>query len=76
MTFRNLSSRIELNFWQILISLMSESQPFQRSIRWLYFGFGPAVRNFYQQIDLKRLIRWSVVGLSLGIITGFLISIF
>jgi hypothetical protein len=76
MSIRHLSSRIELNFWQMLISLMSESQPFQRSVRWLYLDFGPAAVDFYQKLDQKRLIRWAVAGLGFGLITGFLISLF
>lgn len=76
MSIRHLTSRIELNFWQILIGLMSESQPFQQSIRWFYLGFGPAALNFYQKIDQKRLIWWAVAGLGIGVITGVLISLF
>ncbi|UCD41817.1 MAG: hypothetical protein JSV69_14835 [Chloroflexota bacterium] len=55
---------------------MSESQPFQQSIRWFYLGFGPAALNFYQKIDQKRLIWWAVAGLGIGVITGVLISLF
>ena len=76
MSIRNLSSRIELNFWQILIGLMSESQALQKSIRWLYLDAGPAVTDAIQRIDPKRLIRWAVIGLGFGLTTGFLISIF
>jgi hypothetical protein len=76
MSLRHLSSRIELNFWQILIGLMSESQPFQKSIRWLYLDLGPAATDTFLRIDQKRLIRWAVIGLGFGLTTGFLISLF
>lgn len=76
MSLREISSRIELNFWQILIGLMSESQSFQKSFRWLYLDFGPAVIVVYQTIDQKRLFRWSVIGLGSGLIIGLLISLF
>jgi hypothetical protein len=76
MSLREISSRIELNFWQILIGLMSESQSFQKSFRWFYLDFGPAVIVLYQTIDHKRLFRWAVIGLGSGILIGLLISFF
>ena len=55
---------------------MSESQPIQKSIRWLYLDAGPAVTDAFLRIDQKRLIRWAVIGLGFGLTTGFLISLF
>lgn len=75
MTIRQLSSRLEVNFWQILIGLLSESQPIRKLIKWLYLGFLPAAVNFYQQIDRKILVRFAAAGLGLGLLTGFLIAL-
>ena len=75
MTIRQLSSRLEVNFWQIMIGLLSESQPIRKSIRWLYLGFFPALADFYLQFNRKLLFRWAVAGLGLGLLTGFLISL-
>lgn len=76
MSLRHLSSRIELNFWQILIGLMSESKLFRKSVRWFYFGAGPAVSDTIKKIDPKLLVRWAVIGLGFGLLTGFLIYLY
>ena len=76
MTIRQISSRLEISFLQLFIGLLSESQPIRTSIRWLYLGFIPAVTDLFLQIDRKILLRWAVAGLGLGILAGFLISLF
>lgn len=76
MTIRQISSRLEISFWQIFIGLLSESQPIRKSIRWLYLKFIPAVTDLFLQIDRKILLRWAVAGLGSGILAGFLISLF
>jgi hypothetical protein len=76
MSLRHLSSRIELNFWQILIGLMSESNLFQKSVRWLYISAGPAVSDTIKRIDSKQLVRWAVIGLGFGLLTGFLMYLY
>ena len=75
MTIRQLSSRLEVNFWQILIGLLSESQTIRRSIKWLYLGLLPAAANLNLQIDRKLLFRFAAAGLGLGLLTGLLISL-
>jgi hypothetical protein len=75
MGLRQLPSRIELTFWQIVINLLSQSKLLQRLIRWFYLELMPHSKLFIQQIDLKRFVRWSATGLGLGIITGLVISI-
>ena len=76
MSLRQLSSRIELSFWHIVIGLLSESHSLQRLIRWFYLDFLPATTNFFQQFDSQRFIRWAAIGLGLGFVIGFLISLF
>lgn len=76
MSLRHLSSRIELSFWQIVIGLLSESHSLQRLIRWFYLDFVPATADFFQQYDRQCVIRWAAVGLGLGFVVGFLISLF
>jgi hypothetical protein len=75
MTIRQLTSRLEVNFWQILIGLLSESQPIRKSIRWLCLALFPVLADYYSQINRKLLLRWAAAGLGLGLLTGFLISL-
>lgn len=76
MSLRQLSTRIELSFWQIVISLLSESRPLQCLVRWIYLDFHPMLVTFLQHFEKQRAIRWAAIGLGLGLLTGFLISIF
>jgi hypothetical protein len=76
MSLRQLSSRIELSFWHIVIGLLSESHSLQRLIRWFYLDFLPATTYIYQQFDSQRVIRWAAIGLGLGFVVGFFISLF
>jgi hypothetical protein len=76
MSLRQLSTRIELSFWQIVISLLSESQALQRLIRWAYLDLHPTLVTFLQHFEKQRAIRWAAAGLGLGLLTGILISIF
>ena len=76
MSLRQLTSRIELSFWQIVIGLLSESHSLQRLIRWFYLDFVPARADFFPQFARQRVIRWAAVGLGLGFVVGFLISVF
>lgn len=76
MSLRQLSSRIELSFWHIVIGMLSESHSLQRLIRWFYLNFLPATKIFFQKFDGQRVIRLAAVGLGLGFVAGFLISLF
>jgi hypothetical protein len=76
MSLRQLSSRIELSFWQIVIGLLSESHSLQRLIRWFYLDFVPATAEYSRQFDRQRVIRWAAIGIGLGLVVGFLISLF
>ena len=76
MSLRQLSTRIELSFWQIMINLLSGSKPLQSLIRWLYLEILPAIRDFIKNLNRQRLIRTAILGLGFGLIAGFLISKF
>ncbi|MFL7894078.1 MAG: hypothetical protein ACK2UM_04470 [Anaerolineales bacterium] len=76
MSIRQFSSRIELNFWQIVIGLMSESPKFQRLVRWSYLGLFPAVSNWFTKFNRRRAFQWAAGGLGFGIMIGFLIALF
>jgi len=76
MSLRQLSTRIEVSFWQIIISLLSDSRLLQSFIRWIYLEFFPTLIAFIQHFNQQRVIRWAAAGLGLGLMTGFLITIF
>lgn len=76
MILRQLSSRIELSFWQMVISLLSESNLLQRLIRWFYLELLPRSLEFIKQFERRRVYRWSAAGLGMGFIIGLLIAIF
>ncbi|MGW8224407.1 MAG: hypothetical protein ACWGOY_01675 [Anaerolineales bacterium] len=76
MSIRQISSRIELSFWQILIGLMSESPQFQRLVRWSYLGLFPAAAKWSNNYNLRRAFQWAAGGLGFGIMIGFLIALF
>jgi hypothetical protein len=76
MSLRQLSTRIEVSFWQIIISLLSESRLLQRLVKWVYLEFLPTLIAFLQHFNQQRVIRWAAAGLGLGLMTGFLIAIF
>jgi len=66
-----LTSRIEITFWDLAIWLLSKSTPTQILLRWCY-----------SQLELHRLyfnpetaLLWSGTGLILGFVIGYLCSI-
>lgn len=75
MSLRHLPSRIELGFWQITISLLSESTSLQRLIRWFYLDFRPKAGQVLSRFERRRVMRWSAAGLGTGLLLGFLIAI-
>jgi hypothetical protein len=76
MSLRQLSTRIELSFWQMVITLLSESDLLQRLIRWFYLDLLPRSVKFLKQFELRQVFRWAAAGLGMGFIIGFLIAIF
>jgi len=75
MSIRQLPSRIELGFWQIAISLLSESSSLQRLVRWFYLEFRPWSGEIISRLERQRVIRWSAAGLGMGLFLGILIAI-
>jgi hypothetical protein len=75
MSLRQISSRIELSFWQIIISLLSESRHLQRLVRWVYLEFLPVLEIFFENFDKKRAFLWAAGGVGFGLLTGLLISL-
>ena len=76
MSLRQLSTRIEVSFWQIIISLLSESRLLQLLVRWVYLELLPTLVAFLQHFNQQRVIRWAAAGLGIGLMTGVLITIF
>ena len=76
MSIRQLSSRIELTFWQVAINLLSESRSLQRLVRWFYLNLEPRLAQYTKRLERRRIYRWSAAGLGLGFFTGILISVF
>lgn len=76
MSLRQISTRLELSFWQIIIVLLTESQAIQRLIKWAYSDFVPASAGFNPLFEKRKMFLWAAVGLGLGSIIGLLNSIF
>ncbi len=76
MSLRQLSTRIELSFWQITIILLSQSSMLQRLIRWFYLDLLPFSAEFSKRFDRRRVYRWAAAGLGMGFMLGFLIAVF
>lgn len=76
MSLRQLPTKIELGFWQIAISLLSESKSIQRLVRWFYLDLRPKSSQLFNQLERHKVIRWSAAGLGMGLLFGFLIAVF
>ena len=76
MSLRQISSRLELSFWQIIICLLSDSSAVQRLIKWAYTDFFTHSTGVNLQIDKKKIFLWAFVGFGLGSIIGLLTSLF
>jgi hypothetical protein len=75
MSIRQIPTRIELGFWQIVIALMSESPSVQQLVRWLYSDLLPSAEKLVSKLNRRRLFRWSAGGLGMGLVIGFLTAI-
>ena len=76
MSLRQISTRIELSFWQVAISLLSGSSFLQRLIRWFYLTFLPFSAKFINRFERPQVYRWAGAGLGLGFIIGLMIAVF
>lgn len=76
MSLRQLSSRIELSFWQVVINLLSTSDIVQKLIRRFYLDFLPYLAAINKQIDRQLIIRWTAIGLGFGFVLGCILSLF
>ena len=72
MSLKQLSIRLEVSFWQLVIQLLSESRVVQAMITWIYHHGVPDTTRFIQSIEIERALRWVAVGLALGFLTGLL----
>ena len=72
MSLKQISTRMEISFWQLVIQLLSESHTIQRIISWIYHRGLPSTTKFIQGLDFDRVLRWAAVGLALGFMTGLL----
>lgn len=73
MNLRQIPSRIELGFWQVTITLLSESILLQRFIRWFYLEFRPQIVAIISRFERQRLVRWAAAGLCMGLLFGFIV---
>ncbi len=76
MSVKNISTRIELSFWQIIISLLSQSKTFQKLVRWFYQNIMPKYGTFLHNLNRHRIFHWALIGLGFGFAIGFLIALF
>ena len=75
MSLKQISIRLELSFWQLVIILLSESRPVQLLITWIYQDLLPAWRQLVLTFDISRAFFWSAIGLALGVLVGLLTAI-
>lgn len=75
MSFRYISTRIELSFWQFVVTVLSESKTIRQIVCWTYQYFLPRIEVISKRIERKRALRWAAAGLGLGLFTGILISV-
>jgi len=66
MSIRILSSRIEIAFWSVVVSLLSDSELVQGLVQTCYTGF--TSRQYAR--TLKQALLFSIAGLLTGIILG------
>ena len=72
MSLKQFSIRLEVSFWQLVIQLLTESRTVQAIIAWIYIHGAPAITRLIQSLEVERVLRWAVVGLALGFLTGLL----
>lgn len=75
MLIRQLSLRLEISFWQLVISLMYESPWVQGLLRWGYHRLLPLISGLPHLIEPKRVAIWGISGFWIGLIFGILVSI-
>ena len=75
MTIRQLSTRLEISFWQLVIQLLSESRTVQRMIAWVYHRGSPATARFINSLNAERALQWAAIGLALGFLAGLLAAL-
>jgi hypothetical protein len=72
MSLKQFSIRVEVGFWQLVIQLLSESHTLQGIITWIYHRGLPASELLANNLEVERALRWALVGLALGFLTGLL----
>ena len=75
MSFKQFSIRLEVSFWQLVIQLLSESRPVQALIAWIYYNGLPATTRLIHNFEVERALRWAIVGLVIGFLTGLLTAL-
>lgn len=73
MLIKQLSLRLEISFWQLIITLMYESTWVQGILRWGYRRLLPLVFGLSQMIDLKQIAVWGIRGFLVGLTIGIVI---
>ena len=66
MSIRTLTSRIEIAFWAVIVSLLSDSELIQGFVQTCYNGF--TSRRY--TLTLRQALFFSVAGLLIGIVLG------
>lgn len=72
MSFKQISTRLEISFWQLVIQLLSESDTIQEIIAWIYHRGSPGINRFVHKLDYEKALRWAAYGLTLGFLIGLL----
>lgn len=66
MSIRTITSRIEIAFWSVVVSLLSDSELIQGFVQTCYIGF---TSGQYTRI-LKKALILSAAGFLIGIVLG------
>lgn len=72
MSLKQISIRLEVSFWQLVIQLLSESRIVQALIAWIYHNGLPATIRLTHNLEGERAIRWAIGGLAIGLLAGLL----
>lgn len=74
MVIKQLTVNLEIGILTIFIDLLSDSRLFQGLFRWFLQAVLPKLVESREAFNPKMATRWSLTGLSLGLLIGLMIS--
>jgi hypothetical protein len=76
MYIKQLTINLEIGLLTVFIDLLSDSRLFQDIFRWFLQKILPRLIEIREAFNPKLATRWSLTGLSLGLLIGLLIGYF